>query len=87
MLKDLPPHHEARLDEAQALVADGAATIWEVAIRLGWSRPWDEITGIMRRAALGETAAHLTHLERRGRLELAGDTPLRWRVRGSPSPS
>jgi hypothetical protein len=34
----------------------------------------------MRRAALGETAAHLAHLERRGRLERAGDTPLRWVV-------
>jgi glyoxylase-like metal-dependent hydrolase (beta-lactamase superfamily II) len=86
-LDELAAHHEARLDEAQALVADGAATIWEVATRLGWSRPWDEISGIMRRAALGETAAHLTHLEGRGRLELAGDTPLRWRVRDSPSPS
>ena len=86
-LDELAAHHEARLDEAQALVAAGAATIWEVATRLGWSRPWAEITGIMRRAALGETAAHLTHLERRGRLERAGDTPLRWVVRGSPSPS
>ena len=60
-----PP--EARLDEAQALVAAGAATIWEVATRLAGAGA--EITGIMRRAALGETAAHLTHLELRGRLE------------------
>ena len=41
----------------------------------------------MRRAALGETAAHLTHLELRGRLERAGATPLRWVVRDSRSPS
>jgi glyoxylase-like metal-dependent hydrolase (beta-lactamase superfamily II) len=84
---ELLAHHEERLDEAQAAVAAGASTIWEVATRLGWSRPWAEITGIMRRAALGETAAHLTHLERRGRLELVGDTPLRWVVRGSRWPS
>jgi glyoxylase-like metal-dependent hydrolase (beta-lactamase superfamily II) len=86
-LDELAAHHERRLDEAQAAVADGAATIWEVATRLGWSRPWTEITGIMRRAALGETAAHLAHLERRARLERVGDTPLRWAVRGSRSPS
>ena len=58
-----------------------------VATRLRWSRPWAEITGIMRRAALGETAAHLTHLELRGRLERSGVSPLRWVVRDSRSPS
>jgi glyoxylase-like metal-dependent hydrolase (beta-lactamase superfamily II) len=80
---ELAAHHQARLDEAEAAVADGAATIWEVATRLAWSRPWAEITGIMRRAALGETAAHLTHLERRGRLRRVADTPLRWVVAGA----
>ena len=84
---ELLAHHEARLDEAQAVVAAGASTIWEVATRLRWSRPWAEISGIMRRAALGETAAHLTHLELRGRLEQAGVSPLRWVVRDSRSPS
>ena len=69
------------------MVAAGASTIWEVATRLRWSRPWAEITGIMRRAALGETAAHLTHLELRGRLDRVGASPLRWVVRGSRSPS
>jgi glyoxylase-like metal-dependent hydrolase (beta-lactamase superfamily II) len=82
-LDELAAHHTQRLDEAQALVADGAATIWEVAVRLPWSRPWDEVTGIMRRAALGETAAHLTYLERRGRLERVGSSPLRWVAAGS----
>jgi hypothetical protein len=84
---ELLAHHEARLDEAQARVDAGASTIWEVATRLRWSRPWAEITGIMRRAALGETAAHLTHLELRGRLERTGVSPLRWVVRDSRSPS
>ena len=36
-----------------------------------------EITGIMRQAALGETAAHLTHLGRRGRLERLATLRLR----------
>ena len=81
-LDELRAHHTQRLAEAQAAVAAGAETIWEVATRLPWSRPWAEITGIMRRAALGETAAHLTHLERRGRLRRVGSDPLRWTVAG-----
>jgi glyoxylase-like metal-dependent hydrolase (beta-lactamase superfamily II) len=73
-------HHEERLEETRTLVAGGAATIWEVATRLGWSRPWKEIHGFMRRAAVGETHAHLVLLERRGRLERVGEHPLRWRA-------
>jgi glyoxylase-like metal-dependent hydrolase (beta-lactamase superfamily II) len=73
-------HHEERLEETRTLVAGGAATIWEVATRLGWSRPWEEIHGFMRRAAVGETHAHLVLLERRGRLERVGEHPLRWRA-------
>jgi glyoxylase-like metal-dependent hydrolase (beta-lactamase superfamily II) len=74
-------HHEERLDQAQAAVAAGAATVWEVARSLPWSRPWEETAGFMRRAALGETQAHLIVLERRGRIVRAPDaTPLRWRV-------
>jgi glyoxylase-like metal-dependent hydrolase (beta-lactamase superfamily II) len=86
-VEELRAHHEQRLDEAQAAVAAGAGTIWEVATVLTWSRPWAEIAGIMRRAALGETAAHLAHLERRGRLERVAGSPPRWRVSGWPSPS
>jgi glyoxylase-like metal-dependent hydrolase (beta-lactamase superfamily II) len=82
-IDELITHHEQRLDQAEALVADGAETIWEVATRLPWSRPWHELMLLMRRAALGETAAHLTHLERRGRLDRVAAAPLRWRVAGS----
>jgi glyoxylase-like metal-dependent hydrolase (beta-lactamase superfamily II) len=74
-------HHEERLEATAALVAAGAGTVWEVATRLGWSRPWEEIHGFMRRAAVGETQAHLVLLERRGRLERTGEHPLRWRAR------
>jgi hypothetical protein len=63
------------------VVAEGAETIWEIAARLTWSRPWEQIGPFMRRAALGETAAHLTHLELRGRLDRGDGSPLRWRVR------
>jgi glyoxylase-like metal-dependent hydrolase (beta-lactamase superfamily II) len=80
-IDELIAHHERRLAEVEAAVADGAATIWEVATRTTWSRPWREVRGFMRRAALGETAAHLAHLEGRGRLERTATSPLRWRVR------
>ena len=73
-------HHEQRLDDAHALVRDGAETVWEVATRLEWSRPWDQIQGFMRRAAVGETHAHLATLERRGRLTRTSEHPLRWRA-------
>jgi glyoxylase-like metal-dependent hydrolase (beta-lactamase superfamily II) len=81
-IDELLAHHEQRLDDAEALVGAGAETVWEVATRLAWSRPWEEIAGFMRRAALGETAAHLVRLERRGRLHRTGEDPLRWRVAG-----
>jgi glyoxylase-like metal-dependent hydrolase (beta-lactamase superfamily II) len=78
---ELLAHHAERLDEARAVVAAGTATVWEVATRLRWSRPWAEITGFMRRAALGETQAHLVLLERRGRIvQVDAGPPLRWRI-------
>jgi glyoxylase-like metal-dependent hydrolase (beta-lactamase superfamily II) len=85
-IEELLAHHEQRLDAVEAAVASGAQTIWEVATRTAWSRPWPEIHGFMRRAALGETAAHLVHLEGRGRLERTGASPLRWRVAGQAAP-
>jgi glyoxylase-like metal-dependent hydrolase (beta-lactamase superfamily II) len=62
-------HHEARAQELLDLVAAvGQPTVWEVAQKLTWSRPWEQIEGYMRRAALAETAAHVEYLEREGRL-------------------
>ena len=81
-IDELLAHHERRLADVEAAVAAGAETIWEVATRTAWSRPWEEVRGFMRRAALGETAAHLVHLEGRGRLERTATSPLRWRVGG-----
>jgi glyoxylase-like metal-dependent hydrolase (beta-lactamase superfamily II) len=79
-IDQIAEHHERRLDSTEALVAAGAETVWEVATRLEWSRPWDQIQGFMRRAAVGETHAHLVALERRGRLVASGARPLRWRL-------
>ena len=62
-------HHDVRAQEVLDIVAAaGQPTLWDVTQRLTWSRGWDQITGFMRRAALGETAAHAFYLQREGRL-------------------
>jgi glyoxylase-like metal-dependent hydrolase (beta-lactamase superfamily II) len=80
-VRQLQDHHRARLDEVVAVVAaaDGCTT-FEVAERLTWSRPWDQSRGLVRRSAIGETYAHLFHLEQRGRLANAQNPVDHWRV-------
>jgi len=67
-LADLAAHHEERLAEiAQVLrSASGGQSAWQVAAQTSWSRPWSQISGFPRQAALGEVVAHLRYLERRG---------------------
>jgi glyoxylase-like metal-dependent hydrolase (beta-lactamase superfamily II) len=68
-------HHDARARELlEVVAATGRPTLWEVTQRLTWSRGWDLITGFMRRAALGETAAHAEYLVRQGRLIMRSDS-------------
>jgi glyoxylase-like metal-dependent hydrolase (beta-lactamase superfamily II) len=69
-------HHEGRLTEvADALRVLPSATAWQLAHALRWSRPVDEFPGYLRRAALGETLAHLVLLEARGVVTRDGDAP------------
>ena len=72
-VRQLLEHHRARLDEVLDVVAEaeGCSTL-EVAERLTWSRPWDQSQGLVRRSAIGETYAHLLHLELQG---LLSNTP------------
>jgi glyoxylase-like metal-dependent hydrolase (beta-lactamase superfamily II) len=66
-VRQLHEHHRARLREILGVVAGaGGCTTFDVAERLSWSRPWDQNRGFVRRSAIGETYAHLVHLERRG---------------------
>ncbi len=72
-------HHYERLEEIVALVRESpGSTTWELTQRLTWSRPWEQIHGYMRRAANGETLAHLHLLEEQGRLAATGTNPRRW---------
>jgi glyoxylase-like metal-dependent hydrolase (beta-lactamase superfamily II) len=77
---ELEAHHQARFDEMIAVVGDGAPTTWEVASRMSWSRPWEQIQGFMRRAAVGETLAHLRYLELKGALREEVGEPSHWRL-------
>jgi len=78
---DLRAHHERRLAEVLALVGGHpAATTWELAERLSWRRPWSEIRDFHRRAAVGETLAHLELLTSRGQVTSAAGPPDRWTV-------
>jgi glyoxylase-like metal-dependent hydrolase (beta-lactamase superfamily II) len=76
----LVAHHAARFAEIEdVLRAMPGATAWETASSLTWSRPWGQILGPMRRAALGETQAHLVSLERAGRAKQVADArTVRW---------
>jgi glyoxylase-like metal-dependent hydrolase (beta-lactamase superfamily II) len=63
----LQAHHNARLQEIlEVIAAAPGATAFDVAVCLRWSRPWNQNRGVVRRSAIGETLAHLVHLERCG---------------------
>jgi glyoxylase-like metal-dependent hydrolase (beta-lactamase superfamily II) len=76
----LKAHHQARFDEVTAAIRDGVSTAWELASRMTWSRPWEQIQGFMRRAAVGETLAHLRYLESLGVVREEVGEPSHWRL-------
>ncbi|HET6914845.1 MAG TPA: MBL fold metallo-hydrolase [Acidimicrobiales bacterium] len=76
----LRAHHQARFDEVFAAIRDGIDTTWGIASRMTWNKPWEQIQGFMRRAAVGETLAHLNYLRERGVvLENEGE-PSKWEI-------
>ena len=80
----LRAHHEHRLGEIRAVLADHpGSTAWEIAVELTWSRLWSEIAFWMQRAALGETLAHLIVLESRGAVRRSTGIPQHWELTGA----
>ncbi|MGH8918840.1 MAG: MBL fold metallo-hydrolase, partial [Actinomycetes bacterium] len=77
---ELERHHQARFEEVIAAIRDGVTTSWGIAPRMTWSRPWAQIKGFMRRAAVGETLAHLHALEQLGILREEVAEPSTWHV-------
>ncbi|MDD2818872.1 MAG: MBL fold metallo-hydrolase [Candidatus Nanopelagicales bacterium] len=66
-IEQMNVHHEERLTEVLNAISEhpGAGT-YEISSKLSWSHGWDNTHGMLRRAAMGETLAHIVHLERRG---------------------
>lgn len=72
-LTHLTEHHAERLAEIAAVLKPGdGQSAWEIAAQVTWSRPWSQITGFPRHAALGEVVAHLQHLMAGGQATLTG---------------
>ena len=62
-------HHDHRCREILDVLGRlGPASVWQVTEQLSWSRGWSAVKGFMRRAAIGETAAHLEYLLERGQV-------------------
>jgi glyoxylase-like metal-dependent hydrolase (beta-lactamase superfamily II) len=77
-LEGLRGHHQERFGEVLATLSDGPRTAWEIAAAMHWSRPWDEIAGFMRRAAVGEAASHLRYLQFAGEVDEDDGEPALW---------
>jgi glyoxylase-like metal-dependent hydrolase (beta-lactamase superfamily II) len=60
-------HHYLHLADIEAILSNGPVTLWQIAARLTWNRPWAEYPLALRRAAVNETAAHMRYLTRRNR--------------------
>jgi glyoxylase-like metal-dependent hydrolase (beta-lactamase superfamily II) len=73
----LRAHHARRCQEIlDVLDRLGPSTVWQVTEQLSWSRGWPAVKGFMRRAAIGETTAHLEYLLERGRVSRGQGTPM-----------
>ncbi|MFD9003500.1 MBL fold metallo-hydrolase [Streptomyces sp. NPDC059582] len=75
-VRELLAHHEDRLDGLLALLAE-PLTPWQVAERMEWNRPWDQIPYGSRNIAVSEAEAHLRRLVKLGRAEsVTGSEPV-----------
>jgi glyoxylase-like metal-dependent hydrolase (beta-lactamase superfamily II) len=81
--RELIEHHEHRFVEVVDAIRDGCTTAWEIAPRMDWSRPWNDIDPFTRRAAIGEALAHLRALEVRGVVHENVGEPSHWELIGS----
>ncbi|MEU6347911.1 MBL fold metallo-hydrolase [Streptomyces sp. NPDC047072] len=75
-VRELLDHHEERLTGLRALLAE-PLTAWQLAVRMEWNRPWDQIPYGSRNIAVSEAEAHLRRLVKLGRAEaVAGSEPV-----------
>jgi glyoxylase-like metal-dependent hydrolase (beta-lactamase superfamily II) len=77
--KAVAAHHDERAAEVIAAVANlDVPTAWQIAAALTWSRGWPALNGFLRRMALGETIAHLNHLQAENALVRSPAEPTHW---------
>ncbi|MFG1784473.1 MBL fold metallo-hydrolase [Rhodococcus oryzae] len=73
---ELIEHHEERLEHLYAAFGDDQITVWEVAQRMKWYRPWTDFHPMAKGMALSEAAAHLRHLVAREQVaQVPGSEP------------
>lgn len=66
-LNELEQHHQARLQEMLDAIGEGELTAYQVAAHVQWvTGKFETFSLWMKRAALGETLAHLEYLHREG---------------------
>jgi glyoxylase-like metal-dependent hydrolase (beta-lactamase superfamily II) len=66
---ELKEHHQSRLKEIIKALEDGKKTAFQVAPHVSWDinyPSWDKFPPLQKWFAMGETLAHLTHLELAG---------------------
>ncbi|MGW2564018.1 MBL fold metallo-hydrolase [Streptomyces sp. NPDC001514] len=75
-VRELLAHHEARLTGLLDLLAM-PLTPWQLAERMEWNRPWDQIPYGSRNIAVSEAESHLRRLVKLGRAEaVPGSAPV-----------
>ncbi|MEU6891970.1 MBL fold metallo-hydrolase [Streptomyces sp. NPDC046557] len=79
-VRELLAHHEERLAGLRELLAE-PLTPWELAERMEWNRPWEQIPYGSRNIAVSEAEAHLRRLVKQGRAEaVPGTDPVTYRA-------
>jgi len=71
-IQELIFHHQERLDEVLAILANGGLTGYDVAARMSWdilASGWDDFPVAQQWFATGEALAHLRYLEDAGRIQ------------------
>ncbi|MER5666995.1 MBL fold metallo-hydrolase [Streptomyces mirabilis] len=75
-VRELLAHHEDRLTGLLALLST-PLTSWQLAERMEWNRPWDQIPFTSRNIAVSEAEAHVRRLVKLGRAEaVTGSDPV-----------
>ncbi len=77
-VSELRQHHESRLAELLAVLRAKPLTVWEVTQALTWALPFSAFSDFMKRAAVGESLAHLVFLEKQGRVQRQSAIPEVW---------